>query len=174
MNAPRAEFDLVAAQSPCVDRRALSQAWYSALRLAGHSPRARPAPKRDALPCSEQRARPLFARAAPGTAKSPIPLAGRPRGLAPARNLLGTGRARSERRAEPSSLAQAITSKLTSSPRVSRFVVESARGRVTVHVLRRDDRVHLVALCGTAMRADVEKAMAHARFALAGIGVHVR
>jgi hypothetical protein len=57
---------------------------------------------------------------------------------------------------------------------VSRFVIESARGRVTVHVLRRDDRVHLVALCGTAMRGDVEKAMAHARFALAGIGVRVR
>jgi hypothetical protein len=38
-------------------------------------------------------------------------------------------------------------------------------------VLRRDESVHLLAFCGAAVREDVEKALAQARFALAGMGV---
>ena len=56
----------------------------------------------------------------------------------------------------------------------TRFVIESARGRVIVHVVRRDDRVHLAAICGESVRGEVEKALAQARFALAGMGVQLR
>jgi hypothetical protein len=68
-------------------------------------------------------------------------------------------------------LAKDIAAKIKNSPHASRFIIETPRGRVMVHVLRRDESVHLLAFCGAAVREDVEKALAQARFALAGMGV---
>jgi hypothetical protein len=172
MNAPRARFDLVAAQSPLVDRRSLSQAWYSALRLAsrkklaGGSPPVRPAPH-----CHPERRR--AERAVVEGRRSCDKIA-----VVPRLRASTTPYARDDKVGEPSlskrTLATITSAKARRSSVVRRFVIESARGRVIVHVLRRDDRVHLVALCGAAVRGDVEKALAQARFALAGMGMRVR
>lgn len=180
MNALRARFDILTAQSPSFDRRALSQAWYSALHLAsqkgfaGREPPARCARGRSAFASVQKPAHPLFALANPGSAKSWKPLAQRARRLAPALPIAGDARPHSERRAEPSPLAKTIVEKIISNSAATRFVIESPRGRVIIHVLRRDDRVHLAAICGGGVRGEVEKALAQARFALAGMGVAVR
>lgn len=163
MNALHARFDLVTVQSPSVDRRALSQAWYSALHIAGRSPRAR-----CAFVCHPEHQR--------GTAKWWQGCRG------PSLRASATPYARDdkwgerhlERRRPTSRLASEIVERVKSNLSATRFVIESARGRVIVHVVRRDDRVHLAAICGESVRGEVEKALAQARFALAGMGVQVR
>ncbi|HEY0394360.1 MAG TPA: hypothetical protein VGD01_07670 [Candidatus Elarobacter sp.] len=154
------------------DRRALSQAWYSALHLADPAQRA-----------------PLTAGArsspgaVPGSARGPHPAAARDglnRGSAGAR---GPDRANArrdpfaepcERRMPKTELARRIERALTRrSPRerAASFAVRTAGGRVHLVVRCDGARTRVVAVCAPPLRERVERALAQARFALAGCGV---
>jgi hypothetical protein len=155
------------------DRRALSQAWFSALHLAERTP---PAPRSRA---------PRAALASGGAAR-----AGRdPHAAAPRRpptgapGLRGTERdtgARTgamtggaDRRAPKSDLARRIERGLRHAPArgATAFTVRGAGGRVQLVVRGDGARTRVVAVCAPPLRERVERALAHARFALAGRGV---
>jgi len=184
MNAFATRFDLVRAQSPAVDRRSLSQAWYDALHLANAS--------RDFAGCSGVRPGtvPLSnARISPpGKFCSPTFSSRHPwlqkklerrsengaPGARPHSERRAAGLRSRERRAETSTLAREIALKIKHNPSALRFVIDVPRGRVVVHLLRRNGQTQIFAMCAAPMRAEVEKALAHARFALAGSGASVR
>lgn len=185
------------------DRRALSQAWYSALHLADRAARPLRAPNCRSGPsglAAFPRGPALAATgASPPTAGAVAQAAHAPRSMraatAPHRSAAETvspGMAQSapagttkiasdgaaERRA-PSELADRIERALTDhaphAPRggAASFTVRAESGRV--HVLVRSDgaRTRLVAVCAPPLRERVERALAQVRFALAGRGMHV-
>jgi hypothetical protein len=155
------------------DRRALSQAWYSALHLAGRTP----VPQRAAFaPSASMRPSARAATAAlPRSCTAPHACAERSLEHANARNRDANAVA-AERRA-PTELGRrierALTQHATRMPRggAASFTVSAGSGRV--HVIVRSDgaRTRVVAVCAPPLRERVERALAHARFALAGRGV---
>jgi hypothetical protein len=161
---------VVATQLAQTDRRALSQAWYSALHLADAS-----APPR--------RSRAAQSTAAPSTAhalEEQAPAAG-VRSAAPMRPAAvpsGTREQRfaaaSERRCAPSAAARRVeraVERIARAPhRTGAQTIAIDGGRV--RLLVRSDRgaTRIVALCSEPLRAGVERALAHARFALAARG----
>ncbi len=92
-----------------------------------------------------------------------------------------TGPPRSSRRSDPIGASRRRSSDAISNascanapvakPRGS-LVVRTAGGRVQLLVRSERGRTHVVALCAPALRERVERALAHARFALAARGVH--
>lgn len=166
------EVSILSAPLAAIDRRALSQAWYSALRLARDK---RPTPQRhvsnsrDARArkraaigleahsgdCGEVRARPFVAGTEPRLAV-----------------YCGSPFAVAERRAPRSTLARRIESVLFG-PRsqVKRASFTIGHGRVHVVLHSKGDRVALVALCSPHLRGIVARALAQARFALAARGI---
>jgi len=156
------------------DRRALSQAWYSALHLAEPmtpSLRARLAPG----PATAARGTPQNARAAGGEALA--------RNVRTAHGYRAAPRASQSQRREtsaaperriPTELARRIERGLSRrAPRggASSFTVAAAGGRV--HLIVRSDgaSTRVVAVCAPPLRERVERALAHVRFALAGSGL---
>jgi hypothetical protein len=165
---------VVAAQLAHTDRRALSQAWYSALHLAHHPPATRPAPAVAApLAGAPNVSRP--ARGPNGAPKrEPNERARNARGAARDASSRNDGGAVIERRTAKTLLARRIEHELTRhAPRgaPASFAVHGAGGRV--HVIVRSDGAHtrVVAVCAPSLRERVERALAQARFALAGCGV---
>lgn len=163
-------FDLLASPVAAIDRRALSQAWYSALyRGANHSsatiPRrvATAPPQRTAGVRSPQRAprQAIAPRIGPGT--NAAARAGRPDGMP------------EERRAPASPLTRALETRLRRLPQSGRraFTLRTPAGRVHVLVHARGGRLTLVALCGRGARPDVAAALNRARYALASRGITV-
>jgi hypothetical protein len=165
-----APLAVVSTQLALTDRRALSQAWYSALRLA--------APQRDGT-LAHRRAPTVAPRRALGRLTAPLthalafgtgePPVARARLLQPVR----PGSA-AERRAPPSELARRIRRALAR--RVLRglpasFAVRAGNGRVQLLVRRDGTCTRVVAVCPAPLRARVERALAQARFALAAHGV---
>jgi hypothetical protein len=155
------------------DRRALSQAWYSALHLAESTPLRRRAPL--ASPTPSPGAPPGAARATGAAPATPAPRAARPAhaAVAPRDGKPGAACGALERRA-PSELARRIERALTHrSPheKAASFTVSAADGRV--HLMVRSDgvRTRVVAVCAPPLRERVERALAQVRFALAGRGV---
>ena len=154
------------------DRRALSQAWYSALHLAGRAPAARPASHAQA---AFEPAR-SGARAARGATDAP-----QQRANDVARTARGAATsaradvaAAPERRIPKTELARRIERGLTRRwPRATpaSFAVRGAGGRVHVIVRCDGTRTRVVAVCAAPLRERVERALAHARFALAGSGI---
>ena len=78
-----------------------------------------------------------------------------------------------ERRAPKTELARCIERGLTRRlPRAAAaFAVRGAGGRVALIVRTDGARTRVVAVCAPPLRERVERALAHARFALAGRGV---
>lgn len=157
-----------------IDRRALSQAWCSALGFARDADvraERRPA-KRSAgaaLPAAKVGAPAMraIAPAAPNRVSSRRPCAP------------GTFRGESfvERRAPHSALARAIERALvTEGKRFARATFSAGAGRARVHVVlqSRGADVRLVAICLPEHRAIVARALAQARFALAARGIALR
>ena len=159
---------IVATQLAHTDRRALSQAWYSALHLAEHA-----APK----PRSASSARVV----APPSRAGAVADAGNVRGGTPQSHPSSTGAAlrgamthAADRRAPKTELARRIERALTRRvPREGQasFAVRAAGGRVQLIVRADGERVRVVAVCATTLRERVDRALAQARFALAGRGV---
>lgn len=154
------------------DRRALSQAWYSALHLADRSVRARPAPRASA-PTGDASARTSAQRTADHHANSGT------RGPRAARNAARAARpdllaAAAERRTPKTELARRIEHGLVRRlPRAAAasFAVRAAGGRVQLIVRCDGERTRVVAVCAPPLRERVERALAHARFALTGRAV---
>ena len=162
---------VVATQLADSDRRALSQAWYSALHLAEHPPagvRARfkraPAAAHDVV-LPHGRARSDAPRAANARAPRDRLRVRPPRAWTPPPS--------PERRAPKTELARCIERGLTRRlPRAAAaFAVRGAGGRVALIVRTDGARTRVVAVCAPPLRERVERALAHARFALAGRGV---
>jgi hypothetical protein len=175
MTAAVPSFDIVAVPSVLVDRRALSQAWYDALHLAERGSRApagvrshplalKPSPGRSVAIVEDASRKPAPANWAPPRAS---------RAVTPEFPVALRGR---DRRAAPSPLARRIVARLRATPPSSNatsFSLTTPRGRIHVCVRRLGSGMRLFALCSPALRAEVEAAVAQARFILAGRGVAV-
>ncbi len=173
------EMSILAAPLAAIDRRALSQAWYSAL---GYAASARHPERSEHASCHPE-------RSANGvSAKSKDRCNPRRRSLDSARftrfarddkaHAARTASARfdasSSDRRRCSKLAQRFERKLLPAKRVPmRASVAVAGGRVHVVLQRNRERLHIVALCPTRLEATVARALAQARYALARRGVAV-
>jgi len=176
MTTATAGVAVVATRLPLTDRRSLSQAWYSALHVAERDRSARPAaPHRAACaapgsppapPRGETHGAPV-ARVAP--AATP--------GLAGAeRTIRSTAPAALERRAPHTEITRRIERALlrrTADARPATVAVIAGGGRVQLLVRTDRDATRIIALCRPDLRAPVERALAHVRFALMASGVQV-
>jgi hypothetical protein len=170
-------IDILTTQLAETDRRVLSQAWYSALHLAERSALA---PR-----CTNARC----ALVAPPFERQP-PLQNVPlRGTGVAHPAVESNRARVsgreshgaavaasrlERRVPKTALARHLERALlrhVPHAAATSFALRAGAGRV--HLVVRSDgmRTRLVAVCSPSLRERVERALAQARFALAGHGV---
>ncbi len=162
---------VLSAPLAAIDRRALSQAWYSALHCASEDrhPQAEPARFRlvecDGDFTMPQRA--LQRRADARTAQ----LADESR-KPNSRTRVRCAGCESDRRARRSSLARRIERKFPNPRAGSQRSTFSAGGK-RVHVLVQSSagRVRLVAVCPLSLRETVAQALAQARFALASRGM---
>lgn len=162
-------FDMLSAPVNAADRRALSEAWYSALyaaRSAPEAPRSRPGVKCNSKPASHaaagsvgmKRARQLLAlvrRPAPGTPR------------------LGNA---NERRPLRESLARSIERALLRSvlvPRRASFTLGGEDGRVHIVVQSSGSAVRLIAFCAPKSRGRVAAALAQIRWDLSALGLQL-
>lgn len=149
------------------DRRALSQAWYSALHLAERARSEPPSQARRASgvhtgPGPRERDRGADAPHAPHAAQRVPARAG---STATITGVL-------ERRAPASELARRIERALVHRPPATSASIAIAGAGGRVHVLLRigNGTTRIVALCAPQLKERVERALAQARFALAASG----
>jgi hypothetical protein len=164
------EISIVAAPLEAIDRRALSQAWYSALHVAA-------APQQISIRPAAQRssAKPLAiyrtARARPCGGTKPY--------LYPKSTVRIVRRAPSAAEAHPmrrlpqSRLAARIARAFAAASMPRRATFSLGRGNARVHVVLQTTptRTMLIALCRPELRADVGRALAQARTTLAARGI---
>jgi hypothetical protein len=164
---------VVATHLAATDRRALSQAWYSALHLA-----ERTAPAR-------QHRLPPASPGSPGTAPAACRSeSGRGASAAGGRNVRdprsaticprGENATAPDRRAPKTELARRIENGVARRRAIegsAAFAVRAGSERVHVLVRCSGAQTRIVAVCSPPLRERVERALAHARFALAGRGV---
>lgn len=160
---------ILATQLAATDRRSLSQAWYDALHVVTHDTRsaAEIAPHRDARTRTARNAV-VSSRAERGRAGEMVTRAARAPGERQARGVAP------DRRAPKSELARRIERVLARSRTQtipSSFAIHAADGRVQILVRGDGERTRIVALCAPTLRERVDRALAQARFALAGRGV---
>jgi hypothetical protein len=165
------QFSVLTAPVASLDRRALSQAWYSALYGNGCAASTKK-PAQRAPQAGEQ------VRTPRGTPAS-TPAADVTR--APARSGPAKSPAQAEaspvdRRAPRSALARKIERAFLrprSATHKTSFTVEGDQGRVHVLLQTRGSQLKLVAICPPRARAGVAAALAQARYALALRGIDV-
>jgi hypothetical protein len=169
MMTQQLQASIVTAPLAQIDRRALSQAWYSALRLArSQAAPTTPAGVRNAAAAESRRALPLpeSARVERAIRRAPLPLRAVPKRSPSACPS-------SERRALPASLAQRIARAFLA-PRTLpvRSTLTLGRGEGRVHVVLQSsgECLRLIAICRPADRELVARALAQARLELAGRG----
>ena len=165
---------VVATQLADTDRRALSQAWYSALHVAERMPSVRPLAPAPA---------PMHRRGGGGARRTfdaaQHGCAGAAQRTAAAREAAARRPGEAgilERRAPKPDLARCLERKLVrrfERRATASFAVAGAGGRVQVVVRNDGGRTRIIAVCALPLRERVERALAHARFALAGRGVRV-
>lgn len=166
----QSQLGMLAAPVACIDRRSLSQAWYSALYGEGRAkPQASPSVRSaDWRPSVVQHGRAPAAATIHELHRS-RPVKGRPRHNAPLR-------VAGERRALPTTLARRIERTLRRAPGISRASLCVDAGGARVHLLIRTNGsgLHVVAICSAKVQRDVSAALLQARFALArrGIALH--
>jgi hypothetical protein len=166
------QIDVIAAPLAQIDRRALSQAWYSALgfshgsggggvssialppRAQGGAAPCRAHPEGVARPGCDDRTR-VVASAAPKARSG------------------SSGNGICAERRTRSKLAAAIERRLLrgAQPRRSTVTLEGSSGRIVLMVQTRGARTHMVAVCRPQAREIVARAVAQARYALALRGV---
>jgi len=164
----RLAFDVLTAPLAEIDRRALSQAWYSALHLAA-APAAAPPPRAP---------RDLATGGAP---PAPVAALGRaPRArvanarVAAATRKPGVAAAAIDRRSPRSDLARRIervVARPASAARSASFALRGPYGRVQILLRSHGGRTHVVAVCSAEARADVARALEQARYVLARGGI---
>jgi hypothetical protein len=159
---------VLSAPVAAIDRRELSQAWYSALGFARKRSVAA------AAPAASPKVRALLRPAGLPDSKPPFR-----RSALPAVRLVVTQKAAenaeaaAERRRRHSRLASQIERAFARPhpPARATFTVDNGGARVHVMMQNRDDGLRLIALCSPANRTLVARALARACFALAGRGV---
>ncbi|HVA26703.1 MAG TPA: hypothetical protein VNF68_00880 [Candidatus Baltobacteraceae bacterium] len=169
MMTQQLEVSLICAPLAAIDRRALSQAWYSALHVTA-APPARIEPPAPAMPATRNCAR--IARPHPRTATAmpdaPVSLRAHREAVAPR----ATGS--TDRRAVRSLLARQIEREFLRPLNPVRRATFSIEGRAArVHVALQDSRsgLRLIAVCSPGMREVVTRALEEARYALARRGI---
>lgn len=167
------QFSVLSAPVASLDRRTLSQAWYSALYGAGE--RSRVAGRASAL----ETARGHNACPKPPALAQANGLRTSPRSQTPLRAPTGASAGvppECERRAPHSILARKIERTFLQPKNPARkasFSLEGEHGRVHVILQSHGSRTKLVAVCSPGARAHVAQALAHARYALALRGVEL-
>lgn len=165
------QFSVLTAPVATLDRRTLSQAWYSALYGSGKGadamktsqpvPNAQTAATAHVVPDAAPSARGESERAAAlrsSTVKTPVHAEETPQ----------------DRRAPRSTLARKIERAFLrprSASRKASFTVEGDHGRVHVLLQSTGSRLKLIAICPPKARAHVAAALAQARYALAMRGI---
>jgi hypothetical protein len=167
---------VVATQLARTDRRALSQAWYSALHLVHDEParRALAAAQAPAGPPSRRalaRTSPDASAAAGGRRGAPAPRAALAGAVAPLPFERRGAVTEAGRRVERA-VATIARSPHPRTSRTSRTLALDG-GRVTLLVRTDADATRIVALCSVPLRPTVERALAQARYVLAARGTTV-
>ncbi len=177
MMTQRLEVSILAAPLAAIDRRALSQAWYSALRLAPQAQRtyavrspARPMVGLNARGCPPRVAETLR-RAGVEIPRVHLTLA--------TPSVISSDEAREGVLCRRSPLAARIERAFAGpSAHPKRATFSMGRGNARVHVIlqTKGEQATLLAICRPELRAVVARALAQARSALAarGIGVELR
>lgn len=176
MMTQQLEVSILAAPLCAIDRRTLSQAWYSALRFAPQTLR-RPALAQPRLSPTVARVK-LPANAREGATRGGCDRARRRPAIAVKSSTMSscekeaTLRLR-ERRAP---LAERIERAFAGSrSQVKRATFSMGRGHARVHIIlqTKGERMTLLAICRPELRAAVASALARVRFALATRGIAV-
>lgn len=164
-------FSILTAPVAAIDRRALSQAWYSALHLARPARTASSKSTRASMPAPD--VRPALARA-PGMAQRP--LLSRAVATAAPGPRESRGENAIERRTVRSPLARRIERAFLH-PRLrvhqATFAVDGTKARVHIALQSSGGGMHLVAICSPQVRSRVAGALDQARFALAARGIQL-
>jgi hypothetical protein len=161
-------FSILAAPLAAIDRRALSQAWYSALHLARERTLQSPAPPRNEVPIRDVAQRTAESHESTRAAKFEGARRVREPGSKP------TPVATPERRATRSALARRIERTFLhpiARPKRATFTVDGTRARVHVALQTTPNGVRIVAVCPASVRGRVARALDQARFALAARGI---
>lgn len=161
------QFSVLTAPLAALDRRTLSQAWYSALYgSAGAAKAAAKTPAPAALPAA---APPEAAHTV--RAESETTAGTRAAGVTTPRHAEGTPQ---DRRAPRSTLARKIERVFLRPRNASHkasFTIDGEHGRVHVLLQSRGTQLKLVAICPPKARSRVATALAQARYALALRGI---
>jgi hypothetical protein len=163
-------FSILSAPLAAIDRRTLSQAWYSALHLAREAQHQPPATSvRNESPAQAQvTPRAAASRECARTAKvADATRAGRP-------GSKSTSTATPERRAERSSLARRIERIFLhpiARPKRATFTIDGTAARVHVALQTTPAGVRIIAVCPASIQSRVARALDEARYALAARGI---
>jgi hypothetical protein len=176
MMTEQLEVSILATPLAAIDRRALSQAWYTALQRAPRS-RTTPATVRAPVPAPAL-LHPRDHAAAASRGKTPPHLVRLVNGK-PARRAGSDGVGTHVRCRPRSQLAQRIERAFSDSRGgLRRATFSLGRGNVRVHVIlqSKGEKTVLLALCPPEVRTVVARALTEVRFALAarGIGLEVQ
>ncbi len=164
------EVSILAAPLAAIDRRALSQAWYSALRLARCEHSGPPlSPARDLAPSVAPRLRVAPRASAPANAQQPISFRAP---LLRSVSVEPPGEpVRPQRSIHLSARIEAAFAQRAQPPRRATFSLGRGGARVVVVLQTHGGRATLVALCRSEHRTLVASALAQARLALASRGI---
>ncbi len=161
-------YSVLSAPLAQIDRRALSQAWVSALHLsqAPNARRATPTPCRSRKNGGERSSTAHLPSARTASVDE------RTHALRVDRRAMII--AGGERRSSQSSFARRIVETLLAPRNTARrctLALDGAKGRVHLLLGGSDRRLHLVALCAPGVRGEVERALREVRYALAARGI---
>ena len=168
-------YSILTAPLAAIDRRALSQAWYSALHLAREARAAVPEEARRRLTPSrgETTRQPRHGVSSPYCNVASTTASGASGTARPAPEAC-------ERRAVRSPLARRIERTFLDPARPARRATFTLEGmcdgrRARVHVALRsgESGMHLVAVCSPSLRTGVARALDQARYALAARGIRL-
>lgn len=164
----RLEFDVLTAPLAEIDRRTLSQAWYSALDLAA-APSAVPGSRKRATgaptPAPAAIASPADRSSRVTVSNARIPAA------AHTREPAGSAFERRSPRSELARRIERVVVRPLPAARGVSFALRGPHGRVQILVRSVAGRTHLVAICAQEARADVARALDHVRYALCAVRV---
>ncbi len=162
-------FSVLSAPLAAIDRRALSEAWYSALHLAkgnaAEAPRSKPVKPSGAVHAK--------AATAPAQRSTADAVHFPPRAAAQQRDRQNEAQL-VERRAMRSPLARKIESTfLHPSRSVQRatFTIDGTQNRVHIALQTSGSQLRLIAICPPSVRTAVARALEEARYALAERGI---
>jgi hypothetical protein len=174
------EISVLSAPLEAIDRRALSEAWYSALRFAhrgsGGSATTTPRSPRSGTPSSNRCSLAVLPRSRYPTflkkQSFEVHILRSPKKMAFLRlERPNAASASPTRRNQGPALAARIRRKLGAKTKRATVRLDGERGRVHLMLQRHGSRMRIIAICPKRIEARVARAIDEARFALASRGV---